>query len=542
MINSSPMPKGRKTRGEKNARSLKKEWGGSQGRGNIPVWEDMELEPSTPDPAMKEELDFIHKMPDRYDEAKQEFISSATRHQDLRSIQIPIVAKIPRDQRLSFADENEGVNTRQANYDPCVDRCKAMDIATKQAAQREDAAREMLTSRRMPPPRSPMLGSAPKSPIHPLLGFGTSTPRIDSMRIPSFSPQTSRTHKRGQTPEPSPMQTHRDTSRGPGLHRDTSRGPVPSPMQSHRGVLPQRPRGPPPSQQQPPQSPLNTSRQPPQPPQSPRNTSRQPPPSPQAVARQYSKPPGPPRCASNAALSSQMGRASSASRVGPSRRCNSYLQSGESFSQSNQSGAWTYRGSQDQVSSARNRTVSPSPISRNNSYVPPPQINTYGAAPGSPYGPPPPSSPMMNVGSQFNLSSDAQYPNSIEKIRDAGLAMCNRLFQPPPRSMSFEPPDPQPPSNFFNAHSAVAAPPPTRMFSGDGQPGNGASFMALPFPMPPFAGFDNPFAASFVPPPINMSSDPTGSPMSSHRINMSSDPTGSPMSSHRGGTNHLPFF
>lgn len=505
MINSSALPKGRKTRGEKNARSLKKEWGGSQGRGNIPVWEDMELEPSTPDPAMKEELEFIHKMPDRYDEAKQEFISSATRHQDLRSIQIPIVAKIPRDQRLSFADENEGVNTRQANYDPCVDRCKAMDIATKQAAQREDAAREMLTSRKMPPPRSPMLGSAPKSPIHPLLGFGTSTPRHDSMRIPSFSPQTSRTHKRAETPEPSPMQTHRDT-------RCTSRGPVPSPMQSHRGVLPQRPRGPPPSQQQPPQSP--------------RNTSRQPPPSPQAVTRQYSKPPGPPRCASNAALSSQMGRASSTSRVGPPRRCNSYLQSGESFSQSNQSGAWTYRGAQEQVSSARNRTLSPSPISRNNSYVPPPQSNAYGPAPGNPYGPPPPSSPMMNVGSQFNLSSDAQYPNSIEKIRDAGLAMCNRLFQPPPRSMSFEPPDPQPPSNFFNAHSAVAAPPPTRMFSGDGQPGNGASFMALPFPMPPFPGFDNPFAASFVPPPINMSSEPTGSPMSSHR----------------GGTNHLPFF
>merc|ERR1719424_1066942 len=86
------------------------------------------------------------------------------------SMLIPAIARIPKLNRLSFHDENEGVNIMQANTDPTVDRCKAMAMATQQAEMRADAARAMLQNEGGPPKRSVRPSStsgrspAPKSP------------------------------------------------------------------------------------------------------------------------------------------------------------------------------------------------------------------------------------------------------------------------------------------------------------------------------------------------------------------------------------------
>merc|ERR1712046_467099 len=133
-----------------------------------------------------------------------------------------------------------------------------------------------------------------------------------------------------------------------------------------------------------------------------------------------------------------------------------------------------------------------SPMQRNNSYI---------QSTGQSYSYiPPPSSPMVVSASQPCLSADAHYPNSIERIREAGLAVCPRLFaSPAPRMLSFEQlpppsilaapagPSPAPLSVRvpleLHAEAVPAGPTPaplsvTRVPSCEG------SFMALPLPLP----------------------------------------------------------
>merc|ERR1719453_965036 len=137
-----PALQGRKA----SSRSLKKDWS-SADTGQIPVWED--IEPSANDGQDMEPIQLAPKLEPEVRGALEEFDFAP---------KPPAINRIPKHKRLSFPDENEGINTVRANYDPETDRCKAMDMATKQAALRENAARAMLGDG--PPKRSPALGGA----------------------------------------------------------------------------------------------------------------------------------------------------------------------------------------------------------------------------------------------------------------------------------------------------------------------------------------------------------------------------------------------
>lgn len=97
-------------------------------------------------------------------------------------------------------------------------------------------------------------------------------------------------------------------------------------------------------------------------------------------------------------------------------------------------------------------------------------------------------SQMVASSSQANLIpscmvvDESQLPSSMEQIRDAGVAMCARLFAPPPRKLSFEK---QPQEGMalgaVAPAPAVVPPPPQRMLS-RGPAGN-AALLALPSPL-----------------------------------------------------------
>lgn len=482
----------------KPSRCLKKEWAAEQ-HGQMPVWED--VEPVATDEANLHE-EAMGPLPIAMAPALESF--------DFGPPKIPAITRIPKDKRLSFPDENtsHGVNTIRAGHDPETDRCKAMDIATKQAAARENAARAMLNEG--PPKRGPGLGGhsqPPKSPTSArgptppkknesktprALGFGTSSRRLDSLPAPPMH------SSRG----PSPLRSSRTSTGGRCETPEPQRGSgaaSPSPMQNTTSSAQQQKlQGAPPT---------------------PRGNNmwgqQAAPPTPQRQkdASSFVLGPGPPRCPSMSSLSPQTSRAKS-NTAGEKRR-NSYVQRQESFSTSNGTmGAYTYRGEQPQrMQSAQysarfppaqsnsyipppspthsyvappsqtnvgNSWVPPPSMSRNNSYVPPPPRADMNPLPTSPM-----STAMVVNGSRTNLSPEAiQYPNSMEKVRDAGLAFCARLFQPPPRTLSFEAPQ----NLGFAAFVPPSPGPPRRMMSSD---------RTSPAPTPP----PMPFPLTSAPPP-----------------------------------------
>merc|ERR1719506_2031054 len=330
------------------------------------------------------------------------------------SIKIPAIAKIPKHQRLSFADENESVNTYRANKDPETDRCKAMALATKQAGLREEVAKAMLSAC-APPKRSPKMGgplasrssNSGRSPCTPQdgpgekLGFGSSAPRSKRDSLPAPPPASARSKNRCETPEPA-----------------SRVGMVRSPMDKRsQKVLPQRPQGPPPTRQQPPPSPRGNSMWPP----SPQSGRRQ---SPSFMLK-----PGPPRCPSHASLSSGITRQASAGRCPSISRSNSYMQMPEGPQvHTARARTHTHGSSQHLMQSATN--LRPSPSQGSLSYAAPTQTNSFVPQPASPmsrtnsYVPPlhsssynvPVSSPMVTAAPQAEL--EPQYPNSVERVRD----------------------------------------------------------------------------------------------------------------------------
>jgi hypothetical protein len=318
LVASGPVPKGRRS----STRSLKADWGCDKERrsssGGLPVWEDMPpadtiAEPHSEASGALEEFD-VHSKP------------------LCGSMLIPAIARIPKLNRLSFHDENEGVNIMQANTDPTVDRCKAMAMATQQAEMRADAARAMLqndggppkrsvrpssTSGRSPAPKSPNANARPPSPLPKSsgkLGFGSSgRGRLETFSKLHASPMhSSRAKKRCETPDTSRREPKTASQRpSPLSKRSPGTTPRPSP-------LPARPQRPPPT-----------------PGRTPRCSGLGPPPSPlrqpslgqsPGIARQQSQSfminlaavPGPPRC--NSIAQSQVGRSASTGRMTGAKR------------------------------------------------------------------------------------------------------------------------------------------------------------------------------------------------------------------------------
>lgn len=491
-------------------RSLQKDWSsiGADDDGQIPVWEDNE-------PLGNDE------------QAKLDHIAEVERHlkergalEDLDDFDFPprdpAITRIPKNKRLSFPDENEGVNTVHAGYNPDTDRCKAMDMATKQAALREIEARRMLG--RGPglgaPSQPPKSSTTPRASSKGKLGFGSSSSRrLDSLPTPSIhssrgpSPmRSSRGSKRCELPEP---------PRGPGAPTAPSR----------QSSVPQKPQGSSPTPRTA-NDHLTTPLW-----GAPSTPQRQ---SPSSVkSPSFVLGPGPPRCPSMAVaapgpgspLSPQSSRPTSKGPGGDKRR-NSYVQRQESFSvsSSNIMDTYAYHDAERQRLLARflpvqnnsfvpppspnysyvappaqttgNSWVPPTSLSRSNSYVPP--LQSSAQLPPSPLqssaqlppSPRPVPRAMVVSGSRQNLASpEVRYPSSMEKVRDAGLAMCAQFFAPPPRMLSFE----APPAMGFESisHRAAVAPPspgpPRRMMSCERpspSPQPAAPTSAFPFPLP----------------------------------------------------------
>lgn len=308
--------------------------------------------------------------------------------------------------------------------------------------------------------------------------------------------RSSRTSKRCEIPE---------SQRGPGA-------PPPSPLQNSKSSAPlaQKPQGS--------LTPRSTSDHLTTPMWgAPSTPQRQSPPSMKSPS--FVLGPGPPRCPSMASVSPQSSRPASKGQGGGDKRRNSYVQRQESFSVSGSNSAmdaYAYHDAERQRLLARflpvqnnsyvppsspmhsyvapsvqtngNSWVPPPSLSRSNSYVPPPHGSAHAPLPTSPILVP---QAMVVSGSRQNLASpEVLYPNSIEKVRDAGLAMCARLFAPPPpRMLSYE----APPAMSFESisHRAAAAPPspgpPRRMMSCErsiSSPQPATSTSGFPFPLP----------------------------------------------------------
>lgn len=159
-----------------------------------------------------------------------------------------------------------------------------------------------------------------------------------------------------------------------------------------------------------------------------------------------------------------------------------------------------------------------SPMSRTNSYVPPLHSSSYNV---------PVSSPMVTAAPQAEL--EPQYPNSVERVRDLGAALCNNLMAPPPRMLSFENTAASSfaiglnamASSFAVNHAAPNAHvPPRRMPSCD-RIQNSSSFLPLPLPM------QFPYCQSHMEPPCVPDSTPGMSPLRQH-ANSYAVPTGTP--------------
>jgi len=507
-------------------RSLQKRWGsiGSDENGQIPVWEDVE-------PL------------DRDEQAKLDHIEEVSKHlkergalEDLDDFDFPprdpAITRIPKHKRLSFPDENEGVNTVRAGYNPDTDRCKAMDIATKQAALREIEARRMLAPKQSPglgaqsqPPKS---SNTPRTSSSGKLGFGTSSRRLDSLPTP---PMHSSRADRRPSPLPSPRALKRcdipEAQRGPGA-------PSPSPLQHSKSSVPltQKPQG---SSHTPraTNDHLTTPMW-----GAPSTPQRQSPSSMKSPS--FVLAPGPPRCPSMASLSPQSSRPAPNGTGGGEKRRNSYVQRQESFSVSgsnNAMDAYAYADSERQRLLARflpvqnnsyvappsptysfappvqtngNSWVPPPSLSRSNSYVPPPQSSAHAPrAPPSPRASPSPrpvAQAMVVSGSCQKLAlPEIQYPNSMEKVKDAGLAMCARLFAPPPpRMLSFEGP-PAVGFESMHSHRAVAAPPspgPPRRMMCAAPPSPRSCERSSPSPQPASSTSAFPFSLPSAPPPL----------------------------------------
>lgn len=497
---------------------------------------------------------------------------------------VPAITRIPKHARISFLDENEGVNTVRANYQPDIDRCKEMDKACKQAAVREDAALAVLNApqkSRVPAPlglhsaRKPP--SARDDPKTGRQGYGSSShrPGLDHL---GGAPQSSSRRTSGCE---SPMTSRRGPQgESPMTSRRNSTVPTPSPMSSRRGSTAsrQRPHGAPPTPRCNSVDPRGQNA-PQWPPRSP---------SPQRGSPSFmSMVPGPPRCNSNQIpLSPQStsrdlqmtsrdlpmdprmttrdlqmtsrdrdARASSTGRLSGVHRSNSYLPASDSFG--GHAGGWASARAPEAMqmppSSRGRRSSSLAGTANHGGYghgLPTSQSLAYNAPPASPdrrfeHHPggspmdsyvPVPTSPMLaaRVGSRPGPNGASpepqQIPNSIEQIRDAGLAMCARLFAPPqnmPRMLSFDPPGGQAPQQQPTGFGGVVPLGPQRMNSYDhAQPPGNSGFLPLPAPLPadPFQSYRAAeFAGSYQPlgPP---------SPMTHRRNSYEAGPN--PFSSH----------